>query len=161
MASHSKSVKGGVPSPPEWVARTAAMRKAPATSKIMGAAAKAFVYLNRPTPGIPPPPPDCYGNPELIALHSARWLECKNLAFQPTRFTSVLNGRPWQCVVITHNEAPSHEYYNHLAKTMFPLRPICINGVSAKTEAPKMKSHFCVTQWWKQCLLGKVGYLDI
>ena len=149
MASRSKSAKGGVPRPPEWVARTAALRKAPAMSKMMGAAAKAFVYLHRPTPGIPPPPRDCYGNPELMALHSARWLECKNIAFQPSRFTSVLNGRPWQCLVITHNEAPSHEYYNRLAKTMFPLRPVCINGVSAKTEAPKMKSHYCVTQWWK------------
>jgi hypothetical protein len=51
---------------------------------------------------------------------------------------------------LTHNQAPSHEWYNHLADSMYPLRPICINGVTATGgEAGKMAKHYCVTQWWK------------
>ena len=34
-------------------------------------------------------------------------------------------------IVLTHNQAPSHEWYNLMTESMYPLRPICINGVTA------------------------------
>ena len=140
---------GSVPTP-SWVAATQETRPGAPFSKRIAAAKARPVYLHRPTPGLPPPPSETFGNPELMALHAQRWFNNANVAFQPHRHTSMLNGRPWQCVVLTHNQAPSHEWYNHLADSMYPLRPICINGVTATGgEAGKMAKHYCVTQWWK------------
>ena len=137
--------------PPKWVGQTARARYGANFSKVQGTIkAHGEVYLNRPTPGIPPPPPEALGDMELIALHAHRYLSSCDLRFAPHRFTSVLNGRPWQLLVITHDKAPSHEWYNHLARSMFPLRPVFVNGVTAGDDsASGMKTHYCVTQWWK------------
>ena len=58
------------------------------------------VYIKRPTPGIPPAPPQLYGCEDLMAHHNYRWSKYSKMAahFRPERNSCMINGRPMQAL---------------------------------------------------------------
>ena len=50
---------------------------------------------------------------------------------------------------MTHDAAPSHEFYNHLGDELWPLQPVALFGVTAGTaEDPHMETHYAMWHWW-------------
>ena len=55
-------------------------------------------FLNRPTPGKPPPPVSAIGDPKLVARHAYKWEPKTTMAahFRPDRHSVMIHGRPMQ-----------------------------------------------------------------
>ena len=111
------------------------------------------VHIDMPTPGVPPPPHYCAGDPERIALHAARFTRDTDLGFRPERFCTMISGRPVFLLVQTHGEAPIWEWYNVIGESLKPLQPICLTGVTGGgPDAPGITPHFSCANWWKASL---------
>ena len=123
-----------------------------AKSSIVPKPSKAL-YLHKPTPGVPPPPPAVFGNAKAVAAHAHRYIELENVSSRPERFLTFLNGRPWCLIVMTHDNAPPWEWFNTLGEALKPLKAVYLLGPTAKgTEAPHMlPSHACAN-WFKATL---------
>ena len=84
---------------PPWTLRSRAVRQHVADQWVRdGRPATSERFLNRPTPGMPPPPVSAIGNPKLIARHAYKWDGHTTMAahFRPDRHTCMINGRPMQ-----------------------------------------------------------------
>lgn len=108
------------------------------------------VYVNKPTPGMPAPPPVAYGNPAMMGLHAARYGRMEDVSYHPERYTTMLNGRPWQVLLQTHDECPAWEWLNNVGEALAPLQVITLLGVKGGgSEAPRLpRAHSCM-HWFK------------
>ena len=94
----SAALLAQAPRPP-WLLKASAERQAIADRwEHGGRPPTTSRFLNRPTPGMPPPPVSAIGNPKLIARHANKWNGQTTMAahFRPDRHTGMINGRPMQ-----------------------------------------------------------------
>ena len=80
--------------PPKWTRTSKLAREGIVHSKLTPP--KPFV--NKPTPGLPPPPAKLLGNEHKVAMHNYRWMKSTTIAahFRPDRNTMMISGRPMQ-----------------------------------------------------------------
>ena len=144
---------------PKWVAKVAAGHP-PRPSSAPGVPKPSqAVFLNKPTPGLPPPPPQVYGNPAAIAAHAHRYLTMENVSWRPERFVTYLKGRPWVLVIETHENAPPWEWFNTVGEALKPLRAVFLMGVTAKSpEAPGLDPSHACANWFKATLPRRPPY---
>ena len=84
---------------PPWMGRSSAVRQRLAEEWVRdGRPPTSERYLNRPTPGKPPPPVSALGDPKLVAKHAYKWEPKTTMAahFRPDRHTVMIHGRPMQ-----------------------------------------------------------------
>ena len=84
---------------PPWMGRSSAVRQGLAEEWVRdGRPPTSERYLNRPTPGKPPPPVSAIGDPKLVARHAYKWEPPTTLAahFRPDRHSVIIHGRPMQ-----------------------------------------------------------------
>ena len=108
-----------------------------------------------PIPGAPPPHKHAFALNSNLLGHYYRWARDAqmDMNFLPERHSFVVNGRPVQSLVLTHNRAPPHEYEPYMQFALRPLNPLVLVGVSGGSkEAPFMEPYESVIEWWKACV---------
>ena len=111
------------------------------------------LYLNKPTPGLPPPPTHVWGKAQAVAAHAHRYIELENVSFRPERFVTMLYGRPWVLLVMTHDNAPPWEWFNTIGEALKPFKAVYLMGVTSKgPEAPHMLPSQACANWFKATL---------
>jgi len=83
---------------PAWLAKARFARSEMQTSKARGTEKP---FLNKPTPGYPPPPANVLGAEDLLMRHVYQWDPNNVMAahFHPDRHTVIINGRPMQVCI--------------------------------------------------------------
>ena len=111
------------------------------------------LYLHKPTPGVPPPPTHVLGKAQAVAAHAHRYLELENVSFRPERFATMLYGRPWVLLVMTHDNAPPWEWFNTIGEALKPLKAVYLLGItSLGPEARHMDPSHACANWFKATL---------
>ena len=94
----SAALLAGAQQPP-WMPKARAAREAAAERWAQrGRPSKTARFLNRPTPGLQPPPVRAFGNPKAVAKHAYLWNGESTMAahFRPDRHSCMIMGRPVQ-----------------------------------------------------------------
>lgn len=95
-------------------------------------------------------PPEAKDSQYVAQFHryKARFTRC--ISFVPTRMVSMIKGRPYLMLIMTHPGAPSYEYTSHQAVDLRPLIPVHAMGVTGRDPKMKVKKpQFSAVNWVK------------
>jgi hypothetical protein len=143
--------------PPAWHANVTSERRA---LSIVSPPPPKAAWVKKPTPGLPLAPIQATGSAAMMGHHLYHWhgSTTSALHFRPESRTVMVDGRPVQAVIMSHNHAPHWEWQPLLRYSLRPLNPVVLVGVSAHTtEAKRLEGKHAPCQWWK-ARQGLVGF---
>ena len=147
---------------PSWLAKQEASHPPPKRSSKAVPTQKpddVFVNVNTPTPGLPPPHPNAFGDVELVCRSHDRRLREDNLGLNPNRFATMINGRPWAGIVMSHDKAPPWEWFNTVGEALFPIQFVVLPGITANSaEGPHVQPQHACVNWFKASLKNYPPY---
>ena len=136
---------------PYWLQRIAGVHDRLKSHSIHRLVGQSSASVCVPTAGIPPPPPETLHSAQHQVAWASRWMpkDVGAMDFVPGRRSAMIHGRPVQVLMVTHQDAPPHEWDSYFNACFRPLRPLLLYGPTASIFTPNSPPHYAVLNWWK------------